>query len=81
MQNLSYLVVHNFFGEHKRVQFHSPSRFFELVVAMVLARVLAQVWVPVRAPVSFPVQEVEVEEQATVLELVMEQQQLALAQA
>jgi len=76
MQNLSYLVVHNFFGEHKRVQFHSPSRFFELVVAMVLA----QVGVPVRVPVSFPVQGVEVEEQAMVLELVMEQQ-LALAQA
>ena len=76
MQNLSYLVVHNFFGEHKRVQFHSRSRFFELVVAMVLA----QVGVPVRVPVSFPVQGVEVEEQAMVLELVMEQQ-LALAQA
>ena len=77
MQNLSYLVVHNFFGEHMRVQFHSRSRFFEPVVVMVLA----QVWVPVQVLVSFPAQEVEVEEQATVLELVMEQQQLALAQA
>ena len=77
MQNLSYLVVHNFFGEHMRVQFHSWSRFFEPVVVMVLA----QVWVPVQVPVSFPAQEVEVEEQARARELALEQEQVALLQA
>ena len=77
MQNLSYLVVHNFFGEHMRVQFHSRSRFFEPVVVMVLA----QVWVPVQVLVSFPAQEVEVEEQARARELALEQEQVASLQA